>query len=382
MLAKAAARSLQLAAIRPPIQAALPSFQSRSYAKHSKPTESFRYKPPTSLSSSTSHEVNTQRPTQPLDFVTRRHPDKLPPDTQPQSNIPFDIPTETSSHSDISKLQDETYTTRPTASNIEPQSIPPSAVDPARSRNEGEEHEPTRPLPDLTQGIPSTIDAEISASSQAIASKGLNITEALNAPGGQGGGDLPKSAYISSLERRRNRVANYFFGTAALSVILGAVYLGRNWDNEEEELAHSQAPSGWGLRLFWNRVLARTNKTLDYYNEPTFPTLLPTLEPAFERPYTLVLSLEDLLVHSEWTRQNGWRMAKRPGVDYFLRYLSQYYELVVFTSQPSMIAGPIIQKLDPYQVIMWPLFREATRYRGNEYIKVREFRRWQDWELI
>ena len=32
-------------------------------------------------------------------------------------------------------------------------------------------------------------------------------------------------------------------------------------------------------------------------------------------------------------RVNGWRTAKRPGVDYFLAYLSQFYEIVIFTSQ-------------------------------------------------
>jgi import inner membrane translocase subunit TIM50 len=83
-----------------------------------------------------------------------------------------------------------------------------------------------------------------------------------------------------------------------------------------------------------------------------------------------VLSLEDLLVHSEWTREHGWRTAKRPGVDYFLRYLSQYYELVIFTSLPSTSADPVIRKLDPFRVVMWPLFREATRYENGEYIKV------------
>ena len=30
---------------------------------------------------------------------------------------------------------------------------------------------------------------------------------------------------------------------------------------------------------------------------------------------------------------NGWRTAKRPGVDYFLAYLSQFYEIVIFTEQ-------------------------------------------------
>jgi import inner membrane translocase subunit TIM50 len=156
----------------------------------------------------------------------------------------------------------------------------------------------------------------------------------------------------------------------ALFSITGAIYLGRDWETAEEERTHSDTPSGWGLSLFYNRAKARLHESLDYYNEPAFPKLLPDPDPAWERPYTLVLSLEDLLLHSEWTREHGWRMAKRPGVDYFLRYLSQYYELVIFTSTPSMIADPVIRKLDPYRIVMWPLFREATRYKDGEYIKV------------
>lgn len=30
---------------------------------------------------------------------------------------------------------------------------------------------------------------------------------------------------------------------------------------------------------------------------------------------------------------NGWRTAKRPGVDYFLAYMAQFYEIVIFTTQ-------------------------------------------------
>jgi import inner membrane translocase subunit TIM50 len=33
-----------------------------------------------------------------------------------------------------------------------------------------------------------------------------------------------------------------------------------------------------------------------------------------DRVKTLVLDLDDLLVHKEWTRQAGWKVFKRPGV--------------------------------------------------------------------
>lgn len=249
-----------------------------------------------------------------------------------------------------------------------PQDPDANTAPPGESKPQGS----TRPLPDLTQGIPSTLDAELADRDAASKPASLNVTEdpSETAPGGGAGGNLPKTAYISSLERRRNRVANWMYAVLFGSAFLGTVYLGRNWENEEEERKHPDAPSGWGFGLFYHRATARLSDRMNYFNEPTFPKLLPNTDPTWEIPYTLVLSLEDLLVHSEWTREHGWRMAKRPGVDYFLRYLSQYYELVIFTSLPSMTGDPIIRKLDPYRIIMWPLYREATRYKGGEYIKV------------
>jgi hypothetical protein len=34
-------------------------------------------------------------------------------------------------------------------------------------------------------------------------------------------------------------------------------------------------------------------------------------------------TVAQLLVHSDWTRERGWRVFKRPGVDIFLQHLSQ-----------------------------------------------------------
>jgi import inner membrane translocase subunit TIM50 len=229
-------------------------------------------------------------------------------------------------------------------------------------------------LPDLTKGIPPTLAQEL----EAIEKENRINEETDNAPNLPHSSARPKrepestskSQYISSADRRRQQVATLMYASLILLALTGTVYLGRNWETEEEQKTHSDAPDGWGLSLFWGRVKARTKEFFDYYNEPAFPKLLPDPDPQWERPYTLVLSLEDLLIHSEWTRENGWRTAKRPGVDYFLTYLSQYYELVVFTSLPSHIADPILKKLDPFRFIMWPLFREATRYRKGEYIKV------------
>jgi import inner membrane translocase subunit TIM50 len=149
----------------------------------------------------------------------------------------------------------------------------------------------------------------------------------------------------------------------------GVVYMGRDWDDDEVK-KYSEIPNGWAIGSWWKRAATRSGAMVTYFQEPAFETLLPKVDPMYQKPYTLCISLEDMLVHSEWSRENGWRVAKRPGVDYFLRYLSQYYELVLFTTVSSVVAAPVIQKLDPFQMIMFPLFREATKYKDGECVKV------------
>ena len=406
MLARAAAHSLRLRPASAPLRTALTSTRYQGYAKNIKPKKPTDYQIPSTAAPAASagrHGPATQSPNNTAAAVGQgavAHAtltsDKPSSPDYSEKQVEFEYvgkssrgntkplsdgagpgrtnaeAAETNPHHGYSTLQEEFETMQSSDANTTPQSTSPSAIDPAEAQQRAEV--PSRPLPDLTQGIPSTLDAELAnaASASRTDSQALNLTEDSSraSPGGRGGGGLPNSAYISSAERRRNRLANWLYASFLLLSITGTVYLGRNWETEEEELNHPEAPSGWGFTLFYNRAKARLAQTLDYYNEPAFPKLLPNVDPAWERPYTLVLSLEDLLIHSEWTREHGWRMAKRPGVDYFLRYLSQYYELVIFTSVPSMYADPVIRKLDPYRIVMWPLFREATRYKNGQYIKV------------
>ncbi|KAK8250940.1 mitochondrial import inner membrane translocase subunit tim50 [Phyllosticta capitalensis] len=246
---------------------------------------------------------------------------------------------------------------------------------PEEDVTESQPEQPRQPLPDLTQGIPSTFEAEFlkSKSESKENTPELNVADDPNAEaeaGGRGGGEggeLPKSAYETSTDRRRDRYAKLTGIASILFLASGGLYLARPWESEEEAKMYPDIEDGWSPSAIYARAKARLSGSLGYYTEPVFPKLLPEVEPA--PPYTLVLSLEDLLIHSEWSREHGWRFAKRPGVDYFLRYLCQYYELVIFTSLPSQAADPVIRKLDPFRIVMWPLFREATRYEKGEYVK-------------
>ncbi|KAI4140812.1 MAG: hypothetical protein L6R39_005645, partial [Caloplaca ligustica] len=374
MLLRAAVRSFRPGTPSLPIRASIPYFQSRAYAKPPRPKKPYEYQPPARQPSSP--QKPPVAPNAPSESTvsslkkgigqSSKGQDNF--ETRPQSastNEPVSSRNSpgttagntsyTSSPTDYSTLQDQNPTSAPSDQSTAPHTTSTPLNHSADAQ--AEQQEPQRPLPDLTQGIPSTLDAELNQAEQASRAQtgGLKTTDdpSQTSTGGRrggGGGDLPRSANITSMERRWNRLVNYMYAALFSSALLGTIYLGRNWESEEEERKHPNAPSGWGFGLFYNRASARLANTLDYYNEPAFEKLLPDPDPAWERPYTLVLSLEDLLVHSEWTREHGWRMAKRPGVDYFLRYLSQYYELVIFTSLPSMTGDPIIRKLDPYRV--------------------------------
>ncbi|KAI9826991.1 MAG: hypothetical protein M1819_007085 [Sarea resinae] len=390
MLSRAAARALPRGtAVSARLQLATCPL-TRSYARDSKPSKkwasAYQAPPSARAMNKRQHRGDAATEASSVGGYSYSSSKKVDPSDNPENSkeqVEVDaeadaarntIPQSRSSHPDNSRSQDEFGTGSAYETNTAPQSSSPSAVNPGAAQ-EAQEQPPSQPLPDLTQGIPSTLDAEIAAASKASSkpeSTNLNLTEdpsSASTGGGKDGGDLPKSAYVSSADRRRDRFANYSYAAFALFAATSVLFLGRNWETPEEEAAHEDAPSGWAFGLFYNRAKARLGDMLNYYNEPAFPKLLPNPDPAWERPYTLVLSLEDLLVHSEWTREHGWRMAKRPGVDYFLRYLSQYYELVIFTSVPSMVADPVIRKLDPYRIVMWPLFREATKYKNGEYIK-------------
>ncbi|KAK4135965.1 NIF-domain-containing protein [Trichocladium antarcticum] len=279
---------------------------------------------------------------------------------QPRFSRSQQQPAQKSSHPPSSSTPASQSPSEPT---VEPSSEPTTA--PA-------EQEPIpdlSKLPDLTQGIPSTLEYERAGATGRDALAAIEEEEAAaSAGGGRAKGELPASAYISSTERRRQRFALWAFALSGLLAVGGTAYLGRDWD-EEELAANPQVPNGWTIGLWWKRAMARMGETVTYYQEPAFEKLLPDPDPSFERPYTLCISLEDMLVHSEWTRDHGWRVAKRPGADYFLHYLSQYYEIVLFTTVPFATGEPLVRKLDPYRFIMWPLFREATKYKDGEIIK-------------
>ncbi|KAG8469500.1 hypothetical protein KFE25_005955 [Diacronema lutheri] len=94
---------------------------------------------------------------------------------------------------------------------------------------------------------------------------------------------------------------------------------------------------------------------------------LPTRLRGKELP-TLVIALDDVLIHSTWDRQYGWRYVKRPGADEFLRALAPYYEIVVWTEQFSLM-DTVIVALDKHHAIRHRLYKDGMVYRNGRYVK-------------
>ncbi|KAK5048959.1 hypothetical protein LTR84_005381 [Exophiala bonariae] len=346
------------------VRQSLPQLQLRSYSRHPNPSQGYQVPSSSEKPSPKAKASLRDVPSPSTNFTPRKEDQPQPEETTFGQDPARDL-------DDVSESVNQAG--QRSVREDDKQSVNPEVEEVAE--------EPQQPLPDLTRGIPSTLDAELNQALRAkqkasSSSSSLNITEEpseeVPSPGGQRpGDDIPRTEYISSSDRKKNAVFRYMYIVLGLGAIGYSVYLGRNWDTPEEEKAHEDAPSGWGFGLFFNRVRARLGSTMSYYRDPVTRKLLPDEDPDpnLRYPFTLVVSLEDMLIHSEWTREKGWRVAKRPGVDYFLRYLGSYYEIVLFTSQPMAMTDQILRKLDPYSTIRWPLFREATLYKDGGYVK-------------
>lgn len=203
------------------------------------------------------------------------------------------------------------------------------------------------------------------------ASESEEGAEAAREQSSSGAGRERRSRPQSSTDIKREKYANWFYLSFFASGIAGFGYLARDWEESEDAKLKEGIPNGYALDSIWKRFNARFNSIFTYFQEPPFPDLLPDSPPEpYKRPLTLVLTLEDLLIHSEWTQKGGWKTAKRPGVDYFLGYLSQYYELVLFSSNYMMFGEKIVEKLDPlHAYITYQLYKEHCLYKDGSHIK-------------
>lgn len=76
----------------------------------------------------------------------------------------------------------------------------------------------------------------------------------------------------------------------------------------------------------------------------------------------LILDLDETLIHSSLTSYGTYVTIKRPFVHIFLNYISQKFDIILFTAAAQEYADPIIDDLDPYNIIF------KKRYYRNSCI--------------
>lgn len=160
-------------------------------------------------------------------------------------------------------------------------------------------------------------------------------------------------------------------GVGATFVSMGAP---RTPEEHEEAIAMDERILNYDdsnvLAAYWFRACDRVSEFIKGFSDPTSKKLLPDMLPEpYQRPYTLVIEMEDFLIHSSWDIKSGWKTAKRPGVEYFLAYMSQFFEIVIYTHASPFYAEPILAKLDPNGFIMYRLYRDSTKYINGHHVK-------------
>ena len=111
-------------------------------------------------------------------------------------------------------------------------------------------------------------------------------------------------------------------------------------------------------------------KNSNKLNNVTIP--YPYLENKSNKLYTLVLDLDETLIHFKPNPNNeeSGTIKIRPYLMEFLEKIKNYYELVVFTAATQEYADPIINALDPYNKYFdYRLYRKHTIIIDNDFVK-------------
>ncbi|XP_069676687.1 mitochondrial import inner membrane translocase subunit TIM50-C-like isoform X2 [Periplaneta americana] len=179
-------------------------------------------------------------------------------------------------------------------------------------------------------------------------------------------------------EKGQNPRKNTMLGTAMFSTLFGMLgaYMLYKIGSPNEDKHGNILTDEFSHMSVIPQYAYRTEKRLKLFakfiNKPSRRKLLPdpVQYPYIQPTYTLVLELNGLLMHPEWTYETGWRFKKRPGVDNFLAQLSSTdFEIVIFTACKPMFIWPILNSLDPHHYISYRLGRDATHFINGHHVK-------------
>lgn len=197
--------------------------------------------------------------------------------------------------------------------------------------------------------------------SDLTAKKAAASSSTPNSASGAGAQSCSSASTGAAGPEASSRSSSWLWRTIYLTAGVGSAALAAQY-------AYDPVPVKSAAQALYDTVDARVR----YFAEPSREKLLPDAVspyPNMAPPRTLVIDLDDTLVHSTYSRVAGWRVAKRPGAEAFLAYLASFYEIVVFTSKMATYADPILNRLDPNSYVMHRLYRAETHYQQGVHIK-------------
>ena len=98
------------------------------------------------------------------------------------------------------------------------------------------------------------------------------------------------------------------------------------------------------------------------------PPFLDPLEAGDTETYTLVLDLDETLIHNV-EYQNDSFFLVRPGCVPFIETMAKYYEIVIFTAALQEYADQVIDQIDVGNNIKYRLYRQHTSQNGPFLVK-------------
>ena len=94
---------------------------------------------------------------------------------------------------------------------------------------------------------------------------------------------------------------------------------------------------------------------------------LPYLPSASDSRYTLVLDLDETLIHYKDSEKS--LLLIRPGAKEFLKSMSEFFEIVVFTAGMKDYADWVLNILDPEGLISHRLYRDHCTFKQGYLLK-------------
>lgn len=124
------------------------------------------------------------------------------------------------------------------------------------------------------------------------------------------------------------------------------------------------------LRLLSSLPLLTYSKCKETLEKAAFDAqLISPSRTASRRSYTLVLDLDETLVHYVEASTGDSKVLVRPGCEDFLKRMAQVYEVIIFTAAMQDYADWVIDQLDTGQWVSGRLYRQHTIPSGNYFIK-------------